>query len=118
MRNQARKSACWAQQGIAGESVSDLLTGIAVLLRSELQAGALGLRKQFERNGIASEKSLSYCEFDIAEAEGVGFRACRGRGVCLSRSAEPEETHECKVAGGTIEWRRAGIEAELAKDGH
>jgi hypothetical protein len=118
MRNQTRESACRAQQGVAGDSVSDFFTGIAVLLSSELQAGSLCLRKHFERYRIASEEARAHCEFDVAEAEWIGIRVSRGRCVCFTWSAEPKETHDCEISCCTIERGRAGIKAELVEDGH
>jgi hypothetical protein len=64
--DQARESASWTQKGVAGDTMCNLFTCVAVLLCGEFKAGAVGLREHSERDGIATEETRPDCEFDVA----------------------------------------------------
>jgi hypothetical protein len=116
MRDQARESASGTYEGITGDAMGDLFARIAVLLRSEFKAGAVSMREHCKRDGIATKETRADCEFDIAQAERVGFRRCRRRSVCFAWAAKPVETHYREIPCGAIERGRVRIQAELLKD--
>jgi hypothetical protein len=96
--------------------MGDLFACIAVLLRGEFEAGAVSLRQHGQRDGIAAKETRADCEFDIAQAERVGFGRCRRRSVRFAWAAKPIEPHYSEIPCGAIERGCAGIQAELLKD--
>jgi hypothetical protein len=97
--------------------MGDLFPRVGVLLRGEFKAGAMGLREHGERDGVAAKESRADGEFDIAQAERVGFGRCRRRSIRFAWAAKPIETHYSEIPCGAIERGCAGIQAELLKYG-